>query len=89
MVFLSSFALHELLKNTDLRREDLYKIVQKASFKTFETGQEFTKTIIDECKKNNIDFDFEGKLDALNLNDIYLSQVENIFMRAANSYPLN
>lgn len=89
LVFLSSFALHELLKNTDLRREDLYKIVQKASFKTFETGQEFTKTIIDECKKNNIDFDFEGKLDALNLNDIYLSQVENIFMRAANSYPLN
>ncbi len=35
-VYLSSYYLHELLEKTDQRREDLYRLVQEASFKAYE-----------------------------------------------------
>ena len=87
LVFLSSFALHELLKNTDYRREKLYQVVQKASFSTFKTGEDFSKTIVQECKDNNIECNLKDRLENLKLDKIFLSEVENIFDRTKASYP--
>ncbi|MCB9092010.1 MAG: adenylosuccinate lyase [Halobacteriovoraceae bacterium] len=48
-VFLSSFYLHELLKSTDERREDLYRYVQESSFAVMEGEEKDLKTAL--CKK--------------------------------------
>lgn len=87
-VFLSSFALHELLKKTNHRREVLYSIVQKASFKTFDSGRVFTETIKEELDANNISFTFSEDFQNAKLEDIFLTQVNSIFERVNKSYPI-
>ena len=87
--YLSSYYLHQLIAQTNLRREDIYPIVQAAAFeanKNKELGL-FTKIILEELSKKNI----KVSLPTLNENElrkIYLGYYEGSAKRVLREYPL-
>lgn len=87
--YLSSYYLHYLIQKTQLPREELYLLVQEASFK----GQEkkdplvFHQVLTALMKKENFVFDlplpsFEE------IKKIYLKHADQVFSRSLKEYPL-
>ncbi len=62
-VYLSSYYLHELLEKTDQRREDLYRIVQEASFAAFE-------------KKTNLRKEIESRAEGISLSSMDFARLK-------------
>lgn len=91
--YLSSYYLHEILKQTDLYREDLYLTVQKASFQASLDSNEnprevFYQTLKEELKKLNLDNLQLPRPHMDEIKKIYLKNVDDIFKRSLESYPL-
>jgi len=81
--YLSSYYLHFLIKNCEsLTREDLYALVQKASFdeKAQSNPTLFRDIIQSHLKEKNINVELP-LVDSLGLKKIYLGSVEHIFKR--------
>lgn len=81
--YLSSFYLHFLIKNCEtLTREDLYAIVQAASFdqEAKTNPAKFRELIQNELKNRNVRVELPA-VDADGLRNIYLKSVEHIFSR--------
>jgi adenylosuccinate lyase len=81
--YLSSFYLHFLIKNCEsLTREELYSVVQAASFneEAKSNPQKFREFIQKEVKNKNIDVTLP-EVSADGLRKIYLGSVEHIFKR--------
>jgi adenylosuccinate lyase len=84
--YLSSFYLHYLIENLEsVSREDLYTIVQKASF--IENSKlsplHFAKNLDNELKVNGIQINLP-QMDNDEIKKIYLSSVDHIFKRVLN-----
>jgi adenylosuccinate lyase len=81
--YLSSYYLHFLIKNCQsISREELYAIVQKASFneEAKTNPQKFREMISQEMKTKNISIDLPS-VDKDGLKKIYLNSVDHIFKR--------
>lgn len=81
--YLSSFYLHFLISNCEsLTREELYTIIQAASFDPIAKSEpiKFRAFIQDELKKKNVDVTLPA-VNAEGLKDIYLKSVDHIFKR--------
>lgn len=81
--YLSSYYLHYLIENTTKSREELYKIIQEAAFKTNETGdiESFSSVLIDFLKRESITLDLPV-IKLADIKDIYLGAVDEVFIRA-------
>lgn len=81
-VYLSSYYLHFLIEKTDLPREDLYKIVQEASFHADKNNnsKEFSQKINAVMAEKGLEFSLpEPSLEEI--KNIYLKNAESIFQR--------
>lgn len=80
--YLSSFYLHHLIKVCpDLSREDLYAIIQSASFAT--KPDQFRDAITEALKTRQVSAELPA-VDRDGLKKIYLGSVEKIFKRVLN-----
>lgn len=85
--YLSSFVMHKLIEENDVSREDIYAIVQKASFATHSV-QDFFKVIKDSGKFKESDFSAFKTLNETNLRNIYLRYVDKVYERVKADAPL-
>ena len=91
--YLSSYYLHQALKNTKLSREKIYHLVQQAAFnaqntaKSENSSQLFHQELNALFKKNNIDHQFSLP-DHGWIKKTYLGDTNEIFTRSQKSWPL-
>lgn len=84
--YLSSYYLHFLIKNCQsISREELYAIVQKASFapEAKSNPEKFSSEIAKELKKKNLEIELPS-VNKEGLKNIYLKSVDHIFNRVLN-----
>lgn len=86
-VYLSSYCLHYLIKNTNHRREELYKMIQTASFNCFQNGIDFISSLEKELKMANISTNLITDLKNIDEKSIYLKQINAVFSRVEAQYP--
>ena len=90
---LSSYYLHQLLKNTELSREDIYPLVQQAAFKAQNTPQGedpcnfFHRELNSILKKTGISQKFSPP-GIKWIKETYLGDTHEIFTRAQKNWPL-
>jgi adenylosuccinate lyase len=88
--YLSSYYLHELIEKTDLHRETLYEIVQKAAFEgqinTKNSEDVFFTTLTEILNKKGISLDLP-RPDFSEIKKIYLKHTNDIFKRVTTLYP--
>jgi len=87
--YLSSYYLHHFIEHSDLTRESLYELVQKASFEGHKTGkaEDFYNALVLSAKEQGI----ETTLPSPSISEIkaiYLKHVDEIFSRVEKAYPL-
>lgn len=87
--YLSSYYLHQLIKNTNIKREELYYFVQEAAFHGEQTksAEQMGAKLNQILKEKGIVIDFPIP----NFNEIkriYLGSVDKIFKRSLTEYPL-
>ena len=83
--YLSSFVLHKLIETQDGTREDIYSVVQDASFKASDVDE-----FVDIVKKSFPKADL-SQIEALNsdhIQKIYLAHVDKVFQRTIEHYQL-
>ena len=89
-IYLSSYYLHHLIEKTNLTREELYGIVQKASFEeNTKQSSEGIHTILQNLlkeKKINVTLPFPSSLEEI--KSIFLKNTDYIFQRTMEHYPL-
>jgi adenylosuccinate lyase len=81
--YLSSYYLHYLINHSDLTREEIYKIVQDASFKAESKGDMnvFFLAITDSFSDRGIKINLP-MIDFEEIRKIYLKHIDKIFERA-------
>lgn len=85
--YLSSFVLHKLIEENSFSREDIYEVVQKASFESQSVEDFKEKLEASELTKNS-DLSFMKNLNEVTIKDIYLKQVEKVFERTKREYEI-
>lgn len=87
--YLSSYYLHHLIQHTDFRREDLYLVLQTASFEGSKEGSVdvFFDTLVSQLKEKNIELNLPRPTFE-EVKNIYLGQVDKVFARSFNLYPI-
>jgi adenylosuccinate lyase len=83
--YLSSFVLHKLISENDYSREDLYAVVQEASFAS-RTIEDFKVHLEKSNLTSSSDFSFLLSLDDTAIRNIYLKHIDEIFERTKNTY---
>lgn len=88
--YLSSFYLHQLIIHSDFTREELYELVQKASFEGQQSNSReiFFETLKSLINEKGIKIDLP-KLDLNEIKNIYLKNTNKVFERVSESYPLS
>jgi len=87
--YLSSYYLHQLIKSSDIKREELYYFVQEAAFHGEQTksaaamGEKLNQIL----KEKNISLDFPVP-NFSEIKKIYLGSVDKVFQRSLKEYPL-
>lgn len=91
--YLSSFYLHQILKQSDFYREDVYLVIQKAAFESLEADSEkchhiFYETLLKELKLKGWDSLKLTPPTREEIKKIYLKEVDQVFKRSMEIYPL-
>ncbi|MBT6326708.1 MAG: adenylosuccinate lyase [Bdellovibrionales bacterium] len=86
-VYLSSYYLHFLIEKSDLPREELYKIVQEASFaaQSSNNAELFSDNINKKLKEKNINIKLVTP-DLSEIKNIYLKNTDAIFSRVKKQF---
>lgn len=84
---LSSFYLHQLIKNAPLRREEIYSIIQQAAFENAKSNIEFDVLINEILEKMNYDLRV-AKVNMKELKDKYRETAKTMMERVISTYPL-
>lgn len=86
--YLSSYYLHHLIENTDFKRDDLYSLVQQASFEASKTqsAEVFHKSLQNLLAEKNTSLELPIPTKA-EINNIFLKSTEEVFKRVKISYP--
>lgn len=84
--YLSSYYMHFLIESVpNIKREDLYKILQTVSFaENTNTPEKFRASLLTELQRENIQTNLPI-VDAKGLRAIYLKSIDTIFERSLNS----
>ncbi len=87
--YLSSYYLHQLILNSDYTREELYELVQKASFEGHQSNskQIFFDTLKSLAQDKGIKVSLQAP-DEKGLREIYLKNIDSVFNRVMEDYPL-
>ena len=85
--FYSSYVLHQLIQNTDYRREQLYRIVQDLAFESKEKNKSFIQLLESKIKNEKIPYQLNEQFGS-NINETFLREVDNIFKRVEKEYPI-
>lgn len=83
--YLSSYVLHRLIEENESSREDIYKLVQEATFES-KTIEEFKAMLEKSELTKNTDLSFLASLNETMLRNIYLKHVESIYSRVKEQY---
>jgi len=85
--YLSSYFLHFLIQSTEFKREDLYPVVQKASFESIQSNshEKFFEIIADFLHENKVEAELP-RPDQKTIRNIYLKNIEAVFERAYRTY---
>ena len=78
--YLSSYVLHRLIEENRYTREDLYALIQKASFES-KTVFEFKEILEKSELTSETDLSFLAALDETALRNIYLKHVDKVYDR--------
>ena len=86
-IYLSSYYLHELIKNTQLTREELYPILQEVAFnqENLKSAQNFSNALKTILKDRNINVDVKS-FEKEDFKNIYLKAFDETLQRAENLY---
>lgn len=84
--YLSSYYLHHLIEKTDITREDLYMIVQKAAF-SGQSAEEFFAALKTELEAKDIQLDLPAP-SFEEIKNIYLKHTDTIFERSFEQYSI-
>jgi adenylosuccinate lyase len=74
-----------VISETHHSREDLYEIVQKASFNSSNIN-EFRKELEESSIADDCDFSYLSSLDETALRNIYLKNIDEVFTRSKDQY---
>ncbi|MBI2520558.1 MAG: adenylosuccinate lyase [Bdellovibrio sp.] len=87
--YLSSYYLHQLIEQTDYKREELYYFVQEAAFHTkmADRPEAFTQALEEILRKNNIQVTLLPSTRE-EIRRIYLGHTAHIFARTLRTFPL-
>jgi len=83
--YLSSYVLHKLIEENVQTRDELYQLVQKASFES-KNINEFKKILEESSSSSGSNLNFLAALDETSIKNIYLKHVDKIFERVKNQY---
>lgn len=83
--YLSSHVLHRLIAENRATREELYKLVQSASFESTSPLQ-FKELLEKSELTEETDLNFIASLDETTIRGIYLKHVDKIFERVKSTY---
>ncbi|MAZ47128.1 MAG: adenylosuccinate lyase [Halobacteriovoraceae bacterium] len=83
--YLSSYVLHRLIAENRATREELYKLVQSASFES-NSPLQFKEMLEKSDLTEESDLSFIASLDEKTIRGIYLKHVESIFERVKAQY---
>jgi adenylosuccinate lyase len=86
--YLSSYYLHHLIEKTNFKRDDLYALVQEASFKASEnqSAEVFHQALTDLLKERNVELDLPTPTEK-EISNIFLKSTDDVFKRVLKSYP--
>lgn len=88
--YLSSYYLHRLIDLYPMKREELYAIVQRASFATAQgikqSPEIFHNNLAKELQNENVDLSEVKSPNVEEIKRIYLNSVDAIFQRARSEY---
>ena len=85
--YLSSYMLHLIIEKMDIAREEIYPIVQQASFES-KSATQFIQRVSSHPKLKGLDLSVMNSFDASTIKKLYLSQTEKVFNRVFETYPL-
>lgn len=85
--YLSSYILHKLIEENSHSREEIYEVVQKASFES-KNVEEFRALLEASELTKQTDLSFMASLNDSTLKDIYLKQVDKVYERTKLEYAM-
>jgi len=85
--YLSSYVLHKLIEENDNSREEIYAVIQKASFEATDV-KSFVTIIKDSGKFKSADFSNLELIDETVLRNTYLKHVDQVFERVRSEFPM-
>lgn len=85
--YLSSFVLHKLIEENDQTREDLYKLVQEASFES-KTIVQFKEALEKSPLTKESDLSILSSLNDTTLRNIYLKHIDAVYSRVKSQYQI-
>lgn len=87
--YLSSYYLHQLIRHTNIKREELYYFVQEAAFHGEQTksAKAMGEKLNQILREKGIELDFPIP-SFEEIKKIYLSSADTIFQRSLREYPL-
>ena len=83
---LSSYVLHEIIEKVNAPREDIYPVVQKASFEA-KDATEFLKIIKEDPKFAHLELLRVDAMGLEGLKKLYLKETDKVFARVFTQYP--
>lgn len=83
--YLSSFVLHRLIEENRHTREELYQLVQEATFKS-NTIEGFQEHLEKSDLTEKTDLNFLSSMDETKLRNIYMAHIDKVFERVKDSY---
>lgn len=83
--YLSSYVLHKIITENHHSREDLYAVVQEASFHS-KNIEEFKSHLEKSSLLSSSDFSFLNSLDDISIRNIYLKNIDEVFERTKRVY---
>lgn len=78
--YISSYVLHKLIEENHHSREQIYEVVQKASFESTNI-EEFKKILESSPLTSETDLGFLGALNEVELKAVYMKHVDQVFER--------
>lgn len=83
--YLSSYVMHRLIEENPHTREEIYQLVQEASFSS-ENIEEFKLALEDSKLTEKTDLNFLAELDLVSIRNIYLNHIDSVFTRVKEQY---
>jgi adenylosuccinate lyase len=85
--YISSYVLHKLIEENDNSREEIYAVIQKASFEATDI-KSFVEVVKASGKFKSVDLNHLELIDETVLRNTYLKHVDKVFERVRTEFPI-